>query len=282
MRDKYLDKLKLFELLFDEIIRISNKTLGKYTDSWREEYGSHIFGKIACHTSSLLKLLPQSKSCSLSENLNISDINSICTLARALIDTYYVFYYLIIDDISQDEFEFRQLLWFYHDNTKAIELLNCCNKDDSIINELKETEIETANLHNNLDNCNFLNDLKSSPNYLSDKNLQNKVKKCLDGKVSIFIENGKLSTKIGISDKFYKRTYHYLSQYVHCYPFAVSQIAEFAKTNPKTYVIEIYVLNHLNCYLALAIRDFNKFYNIDYDDKIKKIIKICVKCMKNH
>lgn len=111
---------------------VSKLTYGKSVKSIREEYGLHIFGKISCHAFSVLKLSPQSKYYNLYDNLSINDFNSICTLARALIDTYYVFYYLIVDNITQDEFEFRYTLWLYQGEIKRFELLNL---EDVSVNE---------------------------------------------------------------------------------------------------------------------------------------------------
>lgn len=116
-----------------------------------------------------------------------------------------------------------------------------------------------------------------------DSKFKTKIDEFLKGKKNLtFIEHNKLSEKIGICTNFYYGVFRYLSQYAHCTPFSLSQIVEYSKEDPKTYDINTYVLNYLNCYLALAIRDFNKLYKIDYTDDIKIIIENSEYLMKNY
>src|SRR5699024_6636965 len=46
--------------------------------------------------------------------LQVWDPSSLAALIRALIDTYFVFYYVACDEAEKEESEFRYLLWHYH------------------------------------------------------------------------------------------------------------------------------------------------------------------------
>ena len=105
MKEKYVESIKDYEKLCNICIQLSINTHKRKVNSWREEYGSYIFAKIATHSIAILKLLPYSPLFELPKNFKVWDISSLAVLVRALIETYNVFYYLIMDEI--DDIEYR-------------------------------------------------------------------------------------------------------------------------------------------------------------------------------
>jgi len=57
------------------------------------------------------------------KSLEFWDISSPAILIRGLVESYLVFYYLCIDNISKEESEFRYKLWVYHSEKEREEML---------------------------------------------------------------------------------------------------------------------------------------------------------------
>ena len=92
---------------------LSSKTAGRSGVSWREQQASLIFAKLCITCISFLKLIPKSSFFTATKGLNIWDLSSAASLARNIIESYCVLYYVGIDKPSDSEIEFRELLWEY-------------------------------------------------------------------------------------------------------------------------------------------------------------------------
>ena len=123
MNDDYLHRLNELESLCEVAINLSNLTQGREVDTWREEYASYIFSKVCLTTISILKLLPKSSLYTKINNFEVWDISSVCTLVRSLVKTFFVFYYVAIDEADEDELNFQYILWHYHEVCERIKML---------------------------------------------------------------------------------------------------------------------------------------------------------------
>jgi len=240
---KYKKCIDEFTTLMNVVTTLSNDTHGRQVKSWREEYGSYIFTKLVFHSIALRKIVPD---LSPENKIIIWDIASIAVLARALIETYYVYYYIAIDEITGDEAEFRYNLWEFHSVTSR---LNKLKKIKS-----KAPEIEGFKKQEHLYRQKLLNDrlFTAQPEKYKGR--------ILNGDVAILLSNNELSKRAGIDPDHYKAKYNGLSSYVHTHPYCVSQLAAFHNINADTINLFKTTMDFCTGYLAYAIRDFIKLF----------------------
>lgn len=261
--DKYLQDLRTLETLCQTAMNLSITTDERVVSSWREEYASYIFTKICVTTIAVLKLLPKSAYYVVTNNIEIWDISSVCTLARSLIDTYNIFHYLIIEEVDEDELKFRFALWKLHSKCERLKMLELIKSTSHELNKLKEDikllkkELMGTKFYQRLDfqKCKKLKDFRL-------------------GKKSIFLTNSQICKKAGISPDYYNAAYKYLSNYVHTYPFSISQIAAFKAGDTKSLALLEGAINYCTGYLCLAIRDFVKVFPDQLSNLASDIIKI--------
>lgn len=238
---KYSQIIDEFTTLMNMVTTLSNDTHGRVTASWREEYGSYVFTKLVFHAIALRKIVPD---LSPENEIIIWDIASIAVLARALIETYYVFYYIAVDDISEEEAKLRYNVWEYHSVTSRLDKLKRIKS--------RAPEIEQFKAQQQTYRHKLMNDSQFTA--LTEK----KRKNILDGNEAILLSNQELSKRAGIDPNHYKAQHKSLSSYVHTFPYCVSQLAGFSSINADT--VNLFTMNMSFCtgYLAHAVRDFIK------------------------
>lgn len=269
MNEKYLKAVKDLEKIVNTCISLSNNTHKRKVSSWREEYGSYIFAKIVVHSIAVLKMIPNSELFEIPNNFKVLDISSLAVLVRALIETYNVFFYLIIDELDENELDFRFLLWHLHSECERLRMLKLIGSTNPIIADV-EKDIE--NYREKLLNNDFFKSKNSKERTLYRK-----------GEVGISLTNSQISEKAGISVNFYKSVYKYLSSYTHTFPFSVQQIAVFKADDEESLNIINSLVEISSGYLSFAIRDFVKLFpdqketTKDVDDIIKLWLEVLKK-----
>lgn len=121
----YSARVKTFETLVQTIINLSLRTSSKQVNTWEEDIGLGIFGRICTISFSLLKLVPESETYKKNHTLDLWDYSSICILTRTLLDSYLIFYHYCID-IPADVYErtFKHQFWNYYIDYKKIKMLD--------------------------------------------------------------------------------------------------------------------------------------------------------------
>lgn len=183
--DKYLQDPRMLEALCKTAMKLSLATHEREVPTWREEYGSHIFGKISVTAIGILRLLPKSVFYFPTSELEIWDISSVCILARSLIDTYNVFHYLIIEEVDNDELEFRFVLWNLHSECERLKMLELIK---STSHELKKIKQGIESLRKELENNKFYRNVDSK-----------KQRDYINGEKGIFLTNTEISKNAGVN-----------------------------------------------------------------------------------
>jgi len=241
---KYLQDLRTLEGLCKTAMDLSISTYGQEVPTWREEYGSDIFGKICVTSIAILKLLPKSEFYFAPKGQEIWDISSVSVLSRSLIDSYNIFHYLIIEKVDKDELEFRFILWKLHSECERLKMLEFIKSTHTGLDKLKQyiesrrKELKDNRFYQRLD--------------------LEKQKDLIKGRKGIFLTNAKISENAGINPDYYRSVYKYLSQYIHTYPFSISQIAIFRAGDVKSLQLFVSIIGYCTGYLGLSIRDFLK------------------------
>ena len=119
---KYLEVKEQLGAVTRYALDLSASAAGRSTESWRGEYGSILFAKTVLHAVSGLRLMPNTNN-PLPEEEQYWDPSSLAAIMRALIDTYFVFYYVSCDRVSVGEGEFRYRVWHYHSEKARLKKL---------------------------------------------------------------------------------------------------------------------------------------------------------------
>ena len=261
----YKETLAKFELLCEEVLGRSIQKSGQ--EDSREIYGIQVYSKISMHALAIQKILPHSRYNQDMEK-QIWDLGSLPVLIRALFQAYYHFFYIMLDDDPEYDFDFKIEILDYHSEKERLRMLESIYRKSTKTDEVK----------NMIDEVNERIDEKKIE--LVDNPLSKKLKK-KDNVLYCLIMNGvryavktdkELSKNANISKWYCSTMQKYLSQYVHTTPFSVKEIFVFRHLedgDPSAFIV---MLKHAINYLAFSIRDFAKYFGLDIADEIRDII----------
>jgi len=252
IEENYKNSLRILDNICQVMLRLSKSTTGRNT-SERGYYGSIIFSKLCLSAIAVQKFLPESKHFSKYNNLEIWDLHSICTLIRTIIDSYNMFFYLLIDDINNDEFNFRVLLWKLHSECERFRFLKLLESTSNKIGDIKN---DITTLRSDLINNNYFQLLK-------DKEKAG----FLSGRRCFSISRAQIAKSAGISPKYAKLVYDYLSQYVHTYSFSVMDLRKFRPSDSNSLRLLSTSVDYCIGYLCHVVKDFVAIY----PDQLKQI-----------
>jgi Family of unknown function (DUF5677) len=273
-KQDYIDSIGDFNHITNLAAKLSIETTGREVDSWRVAEASYIFGKICTHAISLLKLQLSLPGDNTGTIVDVWDISSIATITRSIIDSYYVCYYLAIDECSKSELEFRRELWNYHGEYQRFDMLKRIKSKNPKFKEI-ERDIDSQRLK--IVNSSFYQTITGT-----------KFKRnIIDGKVAVLLSNTELSKRAGINPDYYKSNFNYLSAYTHAHPYAFSQLKNFRVDDNESLRLVKYIIDLATGYICYAVRDFiklvpdqkksvdSKSKNLidDWEDIFKNIIK---------
>ncbi len=228
------------------------------TEHRHEQITSVIFGKIALHALTILQITPSGCQNVPGYPFAFPDYSSVFMLIRAVMDGYCTLYYMAIEDISEDERNFRIQLGDYHAIKKRIDFLNALGLTPE---ELPQLEKGAASLKSAIENNICLP--------------QNKRNRILNGKEPLLLTNTEICAKVGIAEKYYKPHYDYLSSYTHGHPISLEQI--LALSNIEDVLALMTPFLHLcSGYLCFSIRDFINIFpdqNVFVNSIVRQRIK---------
>jgi len=273
LEEEYLINLKLLKYLYKLGAEMSITVSYKYNKTpvnRDKSYGSNIFTKFLLHLNGLLNILPTTVP--VSKDPKGFNLPSICSLIRPLIETYFVFFYLIIDDINEKEKTLRLKVWEYYGNTlkeKVVEAKKLNRKIYlSIHNQSEKNFEEIKNM--------IVNDFPELTKHI--KNIRN-------GGVRFLLPKKEISEKAGIDYQYLSFVYNISSWYIHTSFSSIYYMSSFNEFDEKR------ALEDLNLFLRIAInfssyalRDFVKLFPelqpMIEDEIFQEILKQSVYLMK--
>ena len=212
-QDRYRRAFEEAEQVLNAAFTLSVNTQGREVQDRGSEVGALLFAKLCSHARAMLSLAPIAPLGRKPPLMELWDVSSMAVLSRAVIDTYYVFFYLSVEEVEKELREFRFLVWDYHAEHRRLKKLQLIKSQSPQLSEIEE-------------NIEKLKDaIVASPIYL--KKSPETQRKLRNGELGIFATNTMLSESAGIKPDYYKATYMYLSSYVHAYPFSLQQLAQF-------------------------------------------------------
>lgn len=243
-QDRYRRAFEEAERVLNVAFTISVNTQGREVKDRGSEIGALLFAKLCSHARAMLALAPIAPLGRAAPPMELWDVSSMAVLSRAVIDTYYVFFYLSVEQVEKELSEFRFLVWDYHAENRRLKKLQLIKSQNPQVKEIEEKIEELKK------------SIVGNPIYL--KQTHERQRKIRNGELGIFATNTMLSESAGIKPDYYKATYIYLSSYVHAHPFSLQQLAQFKAGDDGSLLLIKVVIEYCTAYLCLAVRDFIK------------------------
>jgi hypothetical protein len=245
--DDYFERLKKLEYLFSKSFGLSKGTYKNKRSNWRKEAADMFFLKITLTARAILKLLPNSLYYFDEENYEIWDIPTSALLARTLIINYIIFYYLCIDDISEEEANFRNKLWRFYSEKRREKMLKNSGADSAKMSDTFSKKV--AALKNELENDSYFQKLTI-------KNIQDVSEAAWEKSISLSRED--ILKSAGIKVSFFNDVYDYLTNYIHSYSFSFDKLRDFETSNDDSIELFKALTEYCTAFLGLSMRDYAK------------------------
>lgn len=186
---------------------ISQSVAGRFVD-YRSGMTSILFTRLCTTAFSISNLAPKTFN-----YLTHWDCVSLLSLTRNLIENYHIFFYFCIEKISQEEWEFRKLLFDLNDTKNRHDMLNFWGEENSeIFDKMRQKLLEQIQ-----ENIFFQN---------IDKKQQ---KSFLNGNNAFAFSRDEIEERMGNDKLYFKGLYKFLSNQTHTFPMSFSRMSEQQK-----------------------------------------------------
>ena len=205
----YLHSLCWFDRVVAAATSVSFNAEGRQTDS-RRWWSSVLFTKFTTSCVSLLVLLPFNRF--VISKFQHWDSSTAVSLTRNLIETYLLFFYFVVDDISETEWRCRLTLVQLHDCCSRTNMFKELNLE---YEQLKVFSEQQEELRESLRNNEFFKSLD-----------RKKQKTLLRGKTIYHLTRDDLLARINIPRSIYRGWYRFFSQHVHSLPMSFYRMGD--------------------------------------------------------
>lgn len=243
----YIEKLREIENYLDFAIDISDRTSGKKNVPWKLARAHQLYIRLTVTCLSFIRLLPKNRY--LKTNFDFWDFPSVANIARNFIETYHIFYYVGVDNITAEETDLRLLIFNYHLNNEKYKLYK---EFGAPIEDLKEFELNLPKVKEQIKNHKAFHIIEA-----------NRVKGILSGTEFMSMTHKEISDKIEFNTKEFRPMYRFLSNQIHSTPFSF-----FSQSNERGRGIEnepevtyiVMCIDFVTKYLLAAITDIIKLF----------------------
>lgn len=243
----YMEQLEKLNDIQKSHEETSTNLSGIYCERKKNYWASALFTRLCILNKSLILLLPQDT------NHNHWDVSSIAGIIRSIIETRLTFYYISVENITDEEWECREILFNLHDNNTRQTLFKGYdeNKEQYCIvkKELQEK-------------------LKQNIFFKDNRSITEKQKKeYLKGKSAYFLTFSQIAEKMNIKKEDFKFIYKLLSNLTHPLPFSYYRSGDNnrgtgIKNDPDLTKILIFLEHTLN-FLKDVNTEYKKIFTMD-------------------
>ena len=208
--EEYNESLKRFDTVISAATAISQGAADRPSPTSRHYYASVLFTRLCANGISLLYISPRSRL--VKPIFEHWDFAAIASLSRNLIDCYLTFYYLCVDEISQDEWDCRWNVFNLHDCLRRRKLFEHFGSSPEELASWDECAEELrSRLTNNPFFCSLRRHLQSD---------------CLKAKSAFLLSQDDLIARMGLNVSKFRGYYVFLSSQVHSYPLGFYRTGE--------------------------------------------------------
>jgi len=208
-----------------------------------------------------LSCRPLSKSFATAGRPFLLDLSSAATLCRNVIESYLVLVYLCSQPSSEEENDFQQVLWGYHEACERLKMMESAVSDSIHLSELNQIQ---ADLKDRLINLQFFQQLPK------DERLR-----LIDGQKFKLVKRLELCKIAGVSCQLHEAQYRYCSAFAHTAPFSISVLDAHGWRKSEFSLLFANICRHALAHLALAVHDYLKLHpDLDVDSDLRNLIAI--------
>lgn len=205
--EAYIESLQLLDKVVRECLFVSRSYGGIPSPSGKYFFASVLFTQMIAKCVSLLMLAPHSSWAE--KKIEFWDYSSMTGIARTLIELRIAFFYLCVEQCSENEWQFRRNLFNLHDCSSRIRMFEALG-NKSQVDSLREAA----------------EDLKSRliSNPFFDTIEQNRRKRLLHGQTAYLFSLEVLAERAGIELGMFRWLYVLFSSHVHALPMSFYRI----------------------------------------------------------
>lgn len=207
--EAYLERLRMLDEIVRECMFVSRSYAGIPSPTSRHFYASVLFTLMITKSVSLLTLAPHTPWAD--KKIEHWDYSSMTGIARTIIELRVAFYYLCMDQCSEDEWQFRWNLFNLHDCMSRIRMFEAL-EDPGQVEALREAAEELRSR------------LLANPFLVTiDKKHH---KRLLHGQTAYLLPMEVIAERAGIDLKTFRWLYVLFSSHVHALPMSFYRIGQ--------------------------------------------------------
>lgn len=235
--ERYAEIMTEFETILRYGMEVSNRLVGSSVAERHLSYADTIYTKLLCHAISLQKLSPRATE---KPKRELWDLSSACAIARCIIEAHDVLGYIVLNNISPEERDFRLLIWQLHDKQRRSKMLHSIHSKDPKANKIHK---EARELMNEAITHTWY---KNVPKHLQ--------KKIADGDAPSFLLSQRdLNKANSVNYEYHVSATMWLSQYVHTFPMSLHQLFEFKAGTADALHISSIPIQYASGFMAKSI-----------------------------
>ncbi len=195
--------------------------------------------------SSLLQPTPRSGNAGLTDGCSVTDLPSLCILARGIVEAYLTMFYVAVQPVAAAENEFRLLWWDWHEVNERLWSLDHIGSNAKEIESYRKKQSE---LRLRIANHSCYSSLP--------KNLREDFVLQKPPKDAVLMSKAKIAVAAGLHPNQFRVVYKGLSEYAHAQPLAVAILLNLSATHRETGLHFQHTVRHATSYLLFSVRDF--------------------------
>lgn len=199
----YIERLRAFENFIDFSIEISDKVANVHVP-WHIVRATQLYTRLTITSLSIVHLLPKNNIFPF--EWEFWDFFSVASLTRNFVENYHMFFYIGVDNVSEEERDFRLKLLNYHWNNEKYKLYSDFRGDNTLLSEFEDNlPIAKESLKNHV----FFQSLD-----------RRKKDKILSGNSAMYLTNKEISERISFNTEEFSLFYRLFSNHTHSSPLA--------------------------------------------------------------
>jgi hypothetical protein len=198
-----------FDEAVSEAIRVSRAAASRRAEP-KPWWATVLFTRLCTTSVSLLSLAPKSRYAA--RTLEHYDCSAAASLARSVVECFFVFFYLCVEEVTEDEWRSRLTLLYLHDCVSRIKMFRDFDPND---HQLPSFEAQAEELRDRLRKLQYFLALPEKQR-----------NRFLKGDVALFLSQDEILARIGVEVKPFRAMYRFLSSHVHSHPLAFSRMGD--------------------------------------------------------
>lgn len=246
--DRYRGTIASFDDVVTDAARVSLAAAGRHVENPKAWWATVLFTRLCTTSVSLLSLAPTSRFAG--KLIEHYDCSAAAALARSVVECYFVFFYLCIDEIEDEEWRTRLNVLYLHDCISRIKMFRDLDPEDD---QIPGFEAQAAELRQRLLKLGYFAALREKQR-----------NRFLRGESAMLLSQDDILKKLGVDVAGFRAMYRFLSSHVHSFPLAFSRMGEREQGRGVESELEKgYIANALEFaedFLRMALSDMLKLF----------------------